>query len=126
MLRRSLVCFLAAYIGLASSQSSAESRGKPYSEMELLERSQFVFVGEVSEMTAFAKYERIVPTEAQVLLSVKGAVPRGKRKLLPKDPGKFAYFNEEFSSPGKGKLGVFYVGTQEQPDLLLGYRQINK
>jgi hypothetical protein len=102
----------------------AETRGKPYTEGQLLARCATAFVGEVLETRTFAAHERTVPTRARVLLSIKGEVRRGERVLAPKDPGAHVYFEEEFSRPGKGRLGVFYVGVEGRPDLLLGYRQL--
>jgi hypothetical protein len=102
----------------------AESRGGPWTEEQLLKYSTVVFVGEVLETTTFDKYKRTVPTRVRVLLSVKGNVPQLERDVVPKHPGKFVYFDQEFSQAAKGRLGVFFVGTKEQPDLLMGYKQI--
>jgi hypothetical protein len=117
---------LAVALGVAAAPSAlrAESRaGAPWGEEQLLSHCAAAFVGEVLETTTFEKYNRTVPTRVRVLLSIKGNVPRGERTVLPKHPGKHAYFDEEFSRPGKGRLGVFFVGTREQPDLLVGYKQ---
>jgi hypothetical protein len=60
------------------------------------------------------------------LLSLKGKVGRSGRKLVPKDPRKSAFFDEE-SSPAKNEeIGVFYLGTGDDPDLLLGYTRIGQ
>jgi hypothetical protein len=102
----------------------AESRGAPWSEEQLLKKSTIVFVGEVLETTTFNQYKRTVPTRVRVLLSVKGNVPQGERAVRPKHPGNFVYFDQEFSQAEKGRLGLFFVGAKEQPDLLMGYKQI--
>ena len=65
-------------------------------------------------------------TQARVLLSLKGKVDRSERELTPKDPGEFVYFDKEFSSAKVEAIGVFYVGTKDDPDLLLGYRVIQQ
>jgi hypothetical protein len=59
-----------------------------------------------------------------VLLSIKGQAPRGEFDMLPKHPGKFVYFDEEFSRATKGRLGVFYIGAKNQPKLLGGYKEL--
>ena len=107
-----------------SPPARAESRGQPYSEAELLDRSARVFVGEVLATKTFDIFDRTVPTRAKVLLSLKGEVEPGELALRPKDPGLRAYFDEEFGPAEDSALGVFYVGTKEHPDLLLGYRVI--
>jgi hypothetical protein len=102
----------------------AETRGTPYTEDVLLRRCSKVFVGEVLDTRTFAPYARTVPTRVRVLVSVKGNVPHGDRGVVPKDPGHFVYFAEEFTAARKGGVGVFFVGTEGQPDLLMGYKQV--
>jgi hypothetical protein len=102
----------------------AETRGNPFTEEQLLQHSFAVFVGEVLETTTFDRYERTLPTRVRVLLSIKGKVPQGERDVLPKHPGNYVYFDEEFSQAAKGRLGVFFVGTKGQPDLLMGYKEL--
>ena len=34
------------------------------------------------------------------------------------------YFDQEFSPAARGLLGVFYVGLKEQPNALIGYREV--
>ena len=102
----------------------AESRGKPFTEEQLLEQSSAVFVGEVIEIATFDGYKRIVPKRVRVLVSIKGQVSADERAVVPKDPGLFVYFDEEFSQAMIGHLGVFYVGAKGQPDLLIGYKQL--
>ena len=111
-------------VALACSVTSAETRGKPYTEEQLLENSAVIFVGEVIDTRTYPDYKRTVPSRARVLLSIKGKASPGERKIQPKDPGEFAYFDEEFTPAKKGDLGIFYVGTKDNPDLLLGYRAI--
>lgn len=55
-------------------------------------------------------------------LPIKGGAPRGERAVPPKDPGKFVYFEAEFGQAVRNGLGVFFVGTKERPDLLMGYK----
>ena len=118
-----VVGVLALYLGATALH--AETRGKPYSEEDLLRRCSKVFVGEVLDTRTFtARGTRTVPTRVRVLVSVKGNVPHGERGVVPKDPGHFVYFAEEFTAARKGGIGVFFVGTDDQPDLLMGYKQI--
>ena len=116
---------VAALIAIPGA-ASAETRGKPYSEEQLLERSATVFVGEVLETRAYPGRGLSVPTRVRVLLSLKGGVTAGDRDVTPKDPGKHVYFDEEFSPAGKGDTGVFYVGADGAAEQLLGYRRIGK
>jgi hypothetical protein len=90
----------------------------------LLALSTAVFVGEVVETKEFPDHKRTVPTRVRVLLGIKGEVPRGERAVVPKDPGTHAYFDQEFSQAAKGRLGVFYVGVEGQPNVLMGYREV--
>ena len=101
-----------------------ESRGRPAGPDHLLAQSSEVFVGEVLGTRTFDKYGRTVPTKVSVLLPIKGRVPAGERAVTPKDPGKSVYFDAEFSPAETGKVGVFYVGTRDQPDLLVGFRAV--
>ena len=101
-----------------------ESRGEPYTEEELLERSTRVFVGEVLQTKTFPRDGRTVPTRARVLRSIKGKAEPGALTLRPKDPGLHVYFDEEFDPAGGSAIGIFYVGTEKRPDLLQGYRVI--
>ena len=87
----------------------AHTRGKPFTEEQLLGRSSAIFVGEVLEVTTFERYKRTVPSRVRVLISIKGKTPPGASEVVPKDPGNFVYFDEEFSQATKGGLGVLFV-----------------
>ena len=102
----------------------AETRGKPYSEGQLLAMCEAVFVGEVLETKEFPAHKRVVPTKVRVRLSIKGDVPLGEMAVTPQDPGAHVYFDEEFSQAAKGRLGVFYVSLKPQPNVLMGYREV--
>ena len=102
----------------------AETRGKPYTENQLLTMCELVFVGEVLETKEYPAHKRVVPTRVRVRLSIKGEVPRGELAVNPKDPGAHVYFDEEFSPAVKGRLGVFYVSLKPQPNVLMGYREV--
>jgi hypothetical protein len=121
---RPAVLALTAALLAPSPDLRGESRGRPADPDHLLTQATQVFVGEVAETGTFEKYKRTVPTKARVLLSLKGRVPAGERAVTPKDPGKFAYFDVEFSPAAKGTVGVFYVGTRDQSDLLIGFRAV--
>ena len=121
MIRHLIALFLFA----VAVSAFAETRGEPYNHEELLAQSTSVFVGEVMETKTYDSRKRTVPTRCRVLLSIKGR-DKGERSIVPKDPGVFAYFNEEFSQARKADIGVFYVGNGDQPDLLLAYRRIGK
>ena len=118
-----VLAFIALWYGNAGLVM-AETRGEPYTEQELLENSTAVFVGEVLETTIFEQYKRTVPSRARVLVSVKGNVKSGGLALIPKHPGKAAYFDAEFGAAAKGRLGVFYVGNKDNPDLLMGFKPL--
>lgn len=109
---------------LLAVHSHAESRGGPWTEEQLWSYSTKVFVGEVLQTTTFPKYRRTLPTRTRVLVSIKGKVQRELRDVEPKHPGKFAYFDAEFDQAVVGRRGVFYVGTEENPGLLMGYKEI--
>ena len=104
----------------------AESRGKPYTEGQLLAMCEAVFVGEVLETKEFPAHKRVVPTKVRVRLSIKGEVPLGELAVTPKDPGAHVYFDQEFSPAAKDRLGVFYVSLKPQPNVLMGYRDARK
>jgi len=101
----------------------AESRGKPFTEAQLKQMSVLVFSGEVLETRSFPKYGRTVPTRVRVERSLKGSTPLKVRSVTPKDPGVAVYFDEEFDQAKVGDRGVFYVGTPQRPDLLMGFRK---
>ena len=56
---------------------------------------------------------------------LKGDGRPGVRTVVPKDPGGFVYFDQEFDQAKVGDRGTFYVGWEKQPDLLMGFRRMN-
>jgi hypothetical protein len=125
MKRRGCVAIsIALAVLLSSFALRAETRDKPFTEEQLVERSSAVFVGEVLETTAINRCGRRVPTRTRVLVSIKGKVPLGERDLVAKDPAKFAYFDEEFSQATKGGLGVFFISADGEKSILMGYKEI--
>lgn len=116
-----LLCAVSCFaLAVSIVPVQGESQGKPLTEEQLLERSTLIFVGEVLEVKGFAAYKRTVPIRSRVLLSLKGKVESGERDVLPKYPGKFAYFDQEFTPAVKGNRGVFYLGKDGQ---LIGFRR---
>ena len=97
----------------------AETRGQPYSEEYLVKHCPFIFVGKVLEVN-----EHAMPTRVKVMLSIKGNVPLTERKLLAKHPGRCVIFKEEFDKAKKGRVGVFFVGTDWSPAVLMKYKEI--
>ena len=123
------VVILWAAAGLLPPHASAESRGRPMDPDQLLGTAAEVFVGEVLEVRTFDRHGRTVPVRARVLLGIKGfggaaARTAGERQVLPKDPGRATYFDEEFDQAAAGQVGVFYVGDGSRGGLLLGDRRI--
>ena len=68
--------------------------------------------------------EHAMPMRVRVLLSIKGDVPLKERGIVPKNPGAFVIFKKEFDKARKGKVGVFFVGQDYNPNLLMKYREI--
>ncbi len=81
--------------------------------------SPTIVIGKVLEINANA-----MPTRAKVLLSIKGNAPLEERDILPKSPGKVAIFPEEFDKAKKGEIGVFFVGSEDSPRILMKYKDI--
>jgi len=110
------ILFLAPmWVGTASG----ETRGNPFPEEYFTEHCSQIFVGVVLEVNDHA-----MPTKARVLLSIKGKVSLGERKLAVKDPGRSVIFREEFDPARTGAVGVFFVGTDWDTGLLMKYKEI--
>ena len=125
------VVFCGSVLGLLAlsliTRVDAETRGKPFTEEYLLQNASTIFIGEVLETMDYPEYKRTVPTRVRVLVSIKGNVKPGVRQVVPKHPGLYVYFDEEFDHAQPGRTGVFFVGTKspnEQPDLLMKYKEI--
>ncbi len=103
----------------ASHKVFSETRAFPYKEEYLVNNSPLIFVGRVLEIN-----EHAMPTRVRVLLSIKGDVPLGERIIMPKNPGAFVIFKKEFDKARKGKVGVFFVGQDYNPNLLMKYKEI--
>ena len=104
---------------VTSHKTFAETRAFPYKEEYLVKHCLLIFVGKVLEIN-----EHAMPTRVKVLLSIKGDVPLKERKIVPKNPGAFVIFKKEFDKAKKGKVGVFFVGRDYNPDLLMKYKEI--
>ena len=123
-MKRTFVVFLCFSIFLALiTYSFAERRAQPYAEEFFLENSSSIFVGKVLEVETF-RGEWTFPTKAQVILSIKGNIEVGVREMVAKNPGRYAIFGEEFDQATVGKFGVFFVGNEDTPNLLMKYKQI--
>ncbi len=104
---------------VASHKSFAETRAFPYKEEYLVKHCPLIFAGRVLEIN-----EHAMPTGVMVLLSIKGDVPLRERKIMPKNPGAFVIFKKEFDNAREGKVGVFFVGQDYNPNLLMKYKEI--
>ncbi len=104
---------------VASHKIFAETRAFPYKEEYLVKYCPLIFVGRVLEIN-----EHAMPTRVRVLLSIKGNVSLSEREIVPKNPGAFVIFKKEFDKARKGKVGVFFVGQDYNPNLLMKYNEI--
>jgi hypothetical protein len=106
-------------ITVATYKIFAETRAFPYKEEYLVKHCPLIFVGRVLEIN-----EHAMPTRVRVLLSIKGNVSLSEREIVPKNPGAFVIFKKEFDKARKGKVGVFFVGQDYNPNLLMKYNEI--
>ncbi len=97
----------------------AETRAFPYKEEYLVKYCPLIFIGRVLEIN-----EHAMPTRVRVLLSIKGYVSLKEREIVPKNPGAFVIFEKEFDKVRKGKVGLFFVGQDYNPNLLMKYKEI--
>lgn len=122
-----LIIGLYTFLG-TGNHSSAEMRAFPFSEEFLLENVHLIFIGKVLEIETFEQHERMVPKKAQVLLSIKGKLKADSIiNVVPKHPGGFVYFKEEFDQGVIDKVGIFYVGCTKytsNPNILMKYKEI--
>ncbi|MEW6008717.1 MAG: hypothetical protein AB1629_03700 [Candidatus Omnitrophota bacterium] len=119
-----LVGFLLIFI--INNYSFAETRAHPYSEEFLLNCANFIFIGKVTEVEVFQRQHRSVPKKAQVILNIKGELkPGGIIDMIPKHPGGYVYFIEEFDQGKIGDVGIFYIGSDiHGPEVLIKYKKI--
>ncbi len=113
------ILIMAGVVALACLFASAEMRDRAHPEEFFTKTCPTIFIGKVLKINADA-----MPTTAKVILSLKGNVPLKERDILPKSPGKFAIFPEEFDKAKKGSIGVFFVGDDWSPDVLMKYKHI--
>jgi len=120
-----LFVFSLLWVGFAY----AEKRAHPYADEFLLQNISEIFVGEVLAIQTFQERNIKVPIRARVLQTIKGTLTAEDTKdIVPKNPGKFVYFKEEFDNASVGDVGIFFVGCpklfEHTPNLLIKFKKI--
>ena len=90
------ITIVVLFVLLISSIAFAETRAMPYSDEYLLKIVPEIFIGKILEVKTFEGYKMAFPTKALVIQSIKGNVRTSERAIIPKHPGGFVIFEEEF------------------------------
>lgn len=119
-----------AMIGLmlltAVLSALAESRGRHFTAAELLEQSTLVFKGRVLAVETLGEYKVSFPTKATVDKVLKGNWGHKEIDFKHKNPGVSVIFSEEFNVPVTNQVGTFYLQSQYEHLILIGYIKENE